>query len=330
MARNKIEKPRREHQWTTEYLEESKKINTKDIFPIVIPSYQRGINSLTINMVKNHPELNVILYIYKDDYENYREVLENYPHITAVLCEGFRGLAPKRVFINNDMLAKGYKRFFVVDDDISTLYYTIHGKTNSGDYKAAKVQLNPTDFFRMWQYIVTEKAKERIAVCGCIAETGAWAQDLRVMDDIIYLAGQCQMVYIDAELCAEHGVNYRKDAGWEDYDFSLRVIYAGLNSCQIRYLTYSTPAMTPGQSVATTGNYGWTLKSMDLYNHWGELQRFKYMKGQLNSKIRWVSIRAMLKRDGKITINKDEQYMKFIRENDAPGILEYVASKVKK
>ena len=88
--------------------------------------------------------------------------------------------------------------------------------------------------------------------------------------------------------------------------------------------------MTPGQSVATTGDYGWTKKSMDLYNHWGELTRFKYMKGQLNSKIRWVSIRAMLKREGKITIRKDEQFMKFIRENDAPGILEYVASKTKK
>ena len=85
--------------------------------------------------------------------------------------------------------------------------------------------------------------------------------------------------------------------------------------------------MTPGQSVATVGQNKWTEKSLDLYRHWGELTRFKYMKGQLNSKIRWVSIRAMLRREGKITIKFKDEYIPFIENNDVQGLLDYVGGK---
>lgn len=318
----------RVNQWTDEYLNEAKEtIKTEDIFPIVVPSYQRGSEALTLKLLKGCSDLKIILYVYADDYENYREVVENNENISAVLCSGFRGLAPKRKFINEDMVAKGYNEYFVLDDDISALFYTRHGQTKAGTYKAEKVLLNPIDFFKMWQYVIKYKAEEEIAVCGIISETGAWCQNLIQMKDVIYVAGQCQILYMNGGLCAKHGVNYREDAGWEDFDFSLRVLNAGLNSCQIRYLTYATPTMCPGQSVATTGANGWVKKSLDLYKHWGRATRFKFMKNQVNSKIRWVSVRNMLKRQGTIDTSYEEEYIPFVENNDAQGLLEYMREK---
>lgn len=320
----------RTNQWTTEYLEEAIKMPSNQILPIVVPSYQRGAKALTLKLLRDCPELKIILYVYEDDYENYKEVVENNSNISAVLCKGFRGLAPKRKFINEDMVRKGYNEFFVLDDDISALFYTRHGQTKAGTYKAEKVQLNPVDFFKMWQYIIKTKAEEEIAVCGIISETGAWAQNLYQMKDIIYVAGQCQILYMNAKLCLDNGVNYREDAGWEDFDFSLRVLRAGLNSCQIRYLTYSTPTMTPGISVATVGQNKWTEKSIDLYRHWGKVTRFKFMKNQVNSKIRWVTIRNMLNRTGKMDTSYEDEYAQFVENNDVQGLLDYMKEKASK
>lgn len=353
MKKIKQAKPRREYQWTDEYYENAQKeIMDEDIYPVVIPSYKRGNNALTIKLLRECPELKVILFVYEDDIQNYQETLDKYKHFSAIKCvvqgkdEVFdddrvgmvkRGLGFKRVAINNKMPAMGYDRYFVLDDDISALYYTRHGKKNNGDYKAAKVELKATEFFKMWQYIITKKAPEPVAACGIISENGSWGQDLNTMDDITYVAGQSQILYIDGKMTQDKGLNYRGPSGWEDYDYSLTLINGGLNSCQIRYLTYSTPTMTPGKSVATTNeyggattikDYGWTKKSMDLYAHWGELTRFKLMKGQLNSKIRWVTVRNMLKKNnGKLNITFDSKLKEYIDNNDPAGLLMYIEEK---
>ncbi len=337
----------RYNQWTEEYYNiAQEQIKDEEIYPIVVPSYKRGDNALTIKLLKDCPELNVILFVYEDDVQNYQKTLDefkNFSVVKCVLCEedkifednrvGLekRGIEYKRAAINNKMVQMGYDRYFVMDDDICALYYTRHGKKNDGNYKAEKVMVNPTQFFKMWQYIINEKATD-VAACGIISENGSWCQDLVTMEDITYIAGQVQIIYINGKIIKDNNINYRGSAGWEDYDFTLELIKNGLNSCQIRYMTYSTPTMTPGKSVATTNEYGvvterdfgWTKRSMNLYKHWGELTRFKLKKEQLNCKIRWVTIRNLIKKTGKIEITYNEEYMKFINNNDPEGLYNYI------
>jgi len=326
MAKKK-EKVERLNQWTTEYYEESKRaLLPSQILPIVVPSYKRGINAPTLQLLKNYPELRVILFIYKDEFELYKPIIDEYPHIHYELCEGFRGIAPKRAYINKRMVELGMPEFFVLDDDATSFSYTIHGcqVKKPTEYKAQKIELNPIDFFRMFQYIIKNKAIEKVDICGIIFDNGVWCQDLRTLPDIIYTAGQAFLIYIDAKACLDRGVNYREGFGWEDYDFTLQAIKAGLNSCQIRYLTAATPTMTPGVSVASTGELIWGKRSMALYKEWGDNVAFESKKGELNAKIRWIPMKNKLAKEGKMIETKNPIYMQFIENNDARGLLAYI------
>ena len=322
------QKMNRQHQWTDEYYEESKNtIANKDILPIVVPSYQRGTKASTLQLLKDYPELKVVVFIYKEEYELYKPLFDEYPHIQYQLCEGFRGIAPKRNYISKRMVELGMPEFFEVDDDATSFSYTRHGHMvkDPTKYKAEKVQINPQDFFRMFQYIIKYKAQEKITLCGIIFDNGAWAQDLRTLPDINYIGGQAFCFYLDAGECLRHNINYYiDDKIWEDFDFSMQVINAGLNSCQIRYLTAATPTMTPGNSVATAGNLPWAYKSVNLYKRWGDLIRFKPMRGELNAKIRWTTIRKQLKDLGQLVINYNQDYMNFINNNDYIGLVHYI------
>ena len=321
-------KQHREEQWTEQYYKESKEtIANKDILPIVVPSYRRGYAASTLQALKDFPELKVVVFIYEEEFDLYRHLFETYPHIQYQLCSGFRGIAPKRKYITERMVQLGMPEFFEIDDDATAFFYTKHGsmKKDPTKYKAEKTQIDIQDFFRMFQYIIKYKALEKIDLCGIIFDNGAWAQDLRTLPDIIYIGGQAFCFYLDAKACLDKGLNYYvEDKIWEDFDFSMQVINAGLNSCQIRYLTASTPTMTPGDSVATAAGSPWAQKSVNLYKRWGDLIRFKPMKGELNAKIRWTTIRNQLKKDGHLTITYNPIYMEFINKNDYDGLTHYI------
>lgn len=327
----KKEKVLRLEDWTINYFEESKNLDSNEIYPICIPTYKRGDKPFSIDLVGQCPELKIFVFGYKDDIEeNYQNVIAKYPNITFVKCEGFRGVIPKRNFINEYMDKIGFDQFFVMDDDITGLFFTKHGTLKDGTgYKADKQQLTGLEFFRMWTWIIQNKAEKNMAICGLINEASSWCQDLRTMPDIINIAGAVQVTYLNGKLLKENGIKYDENSGWEDYDICMQALYHGLLSSQIRYLTYTTPAHNPNaNSVATTGNfYAWTINSMRLYNKWGECMRFKHMKGQLNAKCRWVSIRSMFKKHGKMIITYRPEYMKFINENDYIGLLNYISEK---
>ena len=321
--------PERLKQWTYQYYLESKeKVLNHDILPIVVPSYKRGAKASTLQLLKNYPELKVVLFIYKDEYELYKPLLDEYPHIHYELCEGFRGIAPKRAYINRRMTELGMPEFFVLDDDATSFSFTVHGNQvkKPEDYKAQKIDINIQDFFRLFQYVIKNKSTRKIDLCGIIFDNGVWCQDLRTLEDIIFIAGQAFLIYIDAKVCLDKGINYREGFGWEDYDFTLQAIKAGLNSCQIRWLSAATPTMTPGESVASTGELIWGKRSMALYKEWGDNVAFESKKGELNAKIRWIPLKNTLRKTGKMIETYNPTYMTYIENNDARGLLNYIDS----
>lgn len=322
----KKEKVLRLEDWTTNYFEESKNLDSNEIYPICIPTYKRGDKPFSIDLVGQYPELKIFVFGYKDDIEeNYQNVMAKYPNITFVKCEGFRGVIPKRNFINEYMDKIGFDQFFVMDDDITGLFFTKHGTLKDGTgYKADKQQLTGLEFFKMWTWIIQNKAEKNMAICGLINEASSWCQDLRTMPDIINIAGAVQVTYLNGKLLKEKGIKYDENSGWEDYDICMQALYKGLMSSQVRYLTYTTAPMRVGVSVATVGENKWTVNSMRLYSKWGECIRFKPQQGQLNAKCRWVSIRSMFRRLGKLVISYKPEYMDFINKNDVEGLINYV------
>ena len=83
--------------------------------------------------------------------------------------------------------------------------------------------------------------------------------------------------------------------------------------------------MTPGVSVASQGELIWGKRSMALYKEWGDNVAFESKKGELNAKIRWVSmVNHMNNHDGKMIDTYNPIYMTYIENNDARGLLNYI------
>lgn len=309
--------------WTSDLVNEAN-LKYKDSLPvpIVIISYKRGGNASSIKLLKD-TNLKVFLFVYDDDYENYKEAVESSNNIEVILCPSkeFRGAAKKRDFVQKNMYEKGYEDYFVLDDDIFTLYYTVVGTTKTGKSKAQKVELSPEVFFKTWYYVIHDILKEtqnyEVTLGGIVSESASWSQDLFKLPVSNNTGRICQIVYINAKNFHDYNIKYVETKSWDDFDVMLQVLNLGLNLSQIRWLTYMGDTMTPNNSVASGGDFTWTKKSMRLYQKWGDCVGFKADKGQLNTTISWSKIKKDIEVLGKLNITYKEEWKKYFFDDEA-------------
>ena len=309
--------------WTSDLVNEAN-LKYKDSLPtpIVIISYKRGGNASSIKLLKD-TNLKVFLFVYDDDYENYKEAVESSNNIEVILCPSkeFRGAAKKRDFVQKNMYEKGYEDYFVLDDDIFALYYTVVGTTKTGKSKAQKVELSPEVFFKTWYYVIHDILKEtqnyEVTLGGIVSESASWSQDLYKLPVSNNTGRICQIVYINAKNFHDYNIKYVETKSWDDFDVMLQVLNLGLNLSQIRWLTYMGDTMTPNNSVASGGDFTWTKKSMRLYQKWGDCVGFKADKGQLNTTISWSKIKKDIEVLGKLNITYKEEWKKYFFDDEA-------------
>lgn len=316
--------------WTSDLVNEAN-LKYKDSLPapIVIISYKRGGNASSIKLLKD-TNLKVFLFVYDDDYENYKEAVESSNNIEVILCPSkeFRGAAKKRDFVQKNMYEKGYEDYFVLDDDIFTLYYTVVGTTKTGKSKAQKVELSPEVFFKTWYYVIHDILKEtqnyEVTLGGIVSESASWSQDLFKLPVSNNTGRICQIVYINAKNFHDYNIKYVETKSWDDFDVMLQVLNLGLNLSQIRWLTYMGDTMTPNNSVASGGDFTWTKKSMRLYQKWGDCVGFKADKGQLNTTISWSKIKKDIEVLGKLNVTYREEWKPYFEttmtENNPFGL----------
>jgi hypothetical protein len=296
---------------------------TNELWPIVVPSYKRGSNAKTLQMLKNgyDKRLNLFLFIYPDDADNYRDIIDS-KLFTVVYCEGFRGIVPKRNFINNEMYKRGYENIFVLDDDIPSVHKLEPGvqKKNPSAYRSIKLQTTPYDFFEAFQSII-ENADKHLTQTGCVNEMEAAFNDFRKKPSVIYTRFPIQMVHICTKDVIENNIEYRKDHGWDDFDFSLQILSKGLNTGHIPSLTYISDVMEPDKSVANVGNDKWTEIGIYMYKTWGDSIKFIEKKGQVNAKPQRRIIEKKLEKGIPLTnAYYEDCYKDIIKNHDVAGL----------
>ena len=305
--------------WTAETVDIAiREYAEKPIAPVVIISYKRGGKASSIQLMKN-TNVPTYLFVYDDDYNNYKEEVENSNNIKVILCpsQEFRGAAKKRDFVQANMFKMGFEDYFILDDDITKLYYTKPGLTKSGKYKAEKVEITPEQFFKTWYYIIHNIADYTPALGGVISEASSWCQDLNTLPYYTKSGRVCQIAYINAKLFNQYDIKYKNIEAWDDFDVQLQVYKNGLDTINLGWLTYSGDTMTPKNSIASGGDYTWTKKSMNLYKTWGEYVGFKVDKGQLNSTFKWSKIKKDLaEKHTLVPIYNNEWYNYFFNDTD--------------
>jgi hypothetical protein len=292
----------KEEDWTKKIIDTANHEYTIDkIAPVVIISYKRGGASTTINLLKN-TKVPVYLFVYDDDYDNYKDSIIDASNVTVIQCPSkeFRGAAPKRNFVQQNMHLMGYHDYFILDDDITELFYTEKGLTKTGKYKAQKISISPEEFFTTWYFIIHNLTKERITLGGILSEFASVFVDLNNTPIYNKTGRICQIAYINADDFDKYDIKYREPNAWDDFDVELDVLNKGLHTAIIPWMTYTGDTMNPSKSVASGGTYKWTLKSMRLYQKWGNLVGFKPDKGQINSTFSWGKIKKAIKENENI------------------------------
>lgn len=307
----------RNDNWTEDIINKAKETYKSLPAPVVIISYKRGGNASSIQLLKN-TNIQTYLFVYDDDYINYKEEVENSTNIKVILCPSalFRGAAKKRDYVQTNMLSMGFEDYFILDDDITKLYYTRPGLTKAGKYKAEKVELDPESFFKTWYYVIHNISEYKPALSGIISEASSWCQDLYKLPYYTKTGRICQIAYINSNLFNEYNISYNNIKAWDDFDVQLQVYKNGLNTLNIGWLTYSGDTMTPKKSVASGGDYTWTKKSMNLYKKWGDYVGFKVDKGQLNSTFKWAKIKKDLASSNTLVPSYNPDWMDYFFKDE--------------
>jgi len=296
---------------------------SRKIWPIVVPSYKRGSKAKTLQMLKNgyDSRLTYFLFIYPDDAENYQEIIDS-GLFTVVFCEGFRGIVPKRNFINEEMLKRGYENIFVLDDDIPAVFKLAAGvqKKNPNMYKSIKLDTKVYDFFDAFQSII-ENADQHLTQTGCVNEMEATFNDFRQKPPVIYTRFPIQMVHINTKDMHDYNIKYRKDHGWDDFDLTMQILSKGLQTGHIPSLTYISDVMEPDKSVANTGNDKWTEIGLYMYKTWGDSIKFIEKKGQVNAKPqRRIIVKKLEKGIPLTNAYYEDCYRDLINNHDVAGL----------
>ena len=296
---------------------------SRTIWPIVVPSYKRGSKAKTLQMLKNgyDSRLTYFLFVYPDDAENYKEIIDS-GLFTVVYCEGFRGIVPKRNFINNEMYKRGYENIFVLDDDIPSVHKLEAGtqKKDPTAYRSIKLKTSVYDFFDAFQSII-ENADRHLTQTGCVNEMEAAFNDFRKKPPVKYNRFPIQMVHINTKDVIENGIAYRKDHGWDDFDFTLQILSKGLQTGHIPSLTYISDVMEPEASVANTGTDKWTEIGLYMYKTWGDSIKFIEKKGQVNAKPQRRIVEKKLEKGIPLTnAYYEDCYKDIIKNHDVAGL----------
>ena len=294
-----------------------------EVWPIVVPSYKRGSKAKTLQLLENgyDPRLKYFLFIYPDDKDNYYEIISS-GHFEVVYCEGFRGIVPKRNFINQTMFKKGYDNIFVLDDDISGLYGLIPGvqKKDPTKYKSVKVPTQPYDFFKKFQDIIMN-ADKHITQTGIVSEGYATFNKFEGKNPINYYSIPIQLMHICIKDVIDSDIKFRTGHGWDDFDFSMQILSKGFDIGHVICLTYASDAMKPDSGVANIGADKWTRLSMELYKTWGDSIKLFEKKGQVNGRPQSRIIRKKLEKGIPLTEKYYEDcYREIIKNNDVAGL----------
>ena len=119
----------------------------------------------------------------------------------------------------------------------------------------------------------------------------------------------------------ENNIEYRKDHGWDDFDFSLQILSKGLNTGHIPSLTYISDVMEPDKSVANVGNDKWTEIGIYMYKTWGDSIKFIEKKGQVNAKPQRRIIEKKLEKGIPLTnAYYEDCYRDIINNHDVAGL----------
>ena len=287
------------------------KLTCEDVYPIVCVSYLRGSEASTVKILEQLAELGhrCYLFIYDSDKHNYINTIEN-SKVNVQLCSGFKGIVPKRNYVNYKMKQLGFSRIFVLDDDIKKLYLLKASENSEKLYRLDKVYLEYSSIFKIWQTYM-ELYINKYALCSiCHNSEAVFLHHYNLHEP--YRFGS---VAISIDLDSIDEFKYRSGYGWDDVDFFMQLCLNNKLTYRLPFLAYNSGIMLPNTSVANVGDKKWTKLSMQAYREYGILMNYIHKHEQIKCKPNSIKLQQYINSEIKFEI-KDLNILKIIEKED--------------
>lgn len=261
--------------WTHEFYENAYEIVKDRKWPVCLPCYNRPeLPAAHLLEIGNYTEdLNYDWYIFVR--ETQRKMYEDatkefkYLHIIDFPDDEINNAGAVRRHIQdyvNNVLKKPC--CFEIDDDTQLLTYLYDGFKENGDpkseYRAPRVnnkmgnsmEINTARVFAMWQLAMEEAVERDNVVISCgMPIAFSWKNEYCQQYQSYQLSrgAMTQVVCFNVKKLCEEGIYHKNnaDCGFDDIDFTIRCLDAGLNVCCFPWLVEKCEPLGQG---AITGN----------------------------------------------------------------------------
>lgn len=250
----------KDYEWWTDTLAKHAYDIVKDRkFPVTIPAYNRPSaptlrNLGLINMTEDK-NWEFILITRESQREMYLEATKQYKYVTikSFPDEIINNAGAVRRETMKWLNSEGILGTFQMDDDVSMISYSHAGRKGDGYPKSAYVTgTNICDVLAMWQ-IASEKAfsiDNSLITCGQQVAFSWKVEYCRSNESYCRMCGpMTQVVCFNVKRLNELQLfhNNNADVGFDDIDFTLRVIESGNQTTCFPWLVYGCEALGGGE-----------------------------------------------------------------------------------
>ncbi len=339
---DKKEKILKSGDWTVDFVKEANKnITDENVYPICIPTYKRGVTCNTIQFLKN-TKTKKYLFIYRDDYDIYKEVETNpeYINFEIVFVDiPKKGIQPKREFIRNYMIERNHKQIFMIDDDIEKTVLGITIKNTSPKNKRDKIvqlqEIPLIEGLKTTQYSFERNKDKNIGVMSGGTFFQITFRDFTVENELSFDKLCVNCILLNLELLDKYDIHYTTEKTWEDFDILIKCVLNDINVCTNRFISYKVVPREKQISVifgekSINSNYSENIASytMNLYKIWGDIVEVKNVDGGLNDSGALKKLHNRVKKNEKIEIKFDDTMLDLCNRNDVQGFIKHTTQLV--
>lgn len=248
--------------WTHQFYENAYEIVKDRKFPVTIPGYNRPalptIWSLRVKDFTEEENWPFIVIVRESQYDMYVEATKDFKYVTIKSFPDkiINNAGAVRRTTQKWLNSQGIVGTFQMDDDVNYLGYSYASRKEDGYPKAQYIRTKDMDYttprvLAMWQ-IAMEKAMacdNTLISCGQQIAF-SWKEDYcQRSNSYQFMRGpMTQVVCFNIKGLCEQSIyhNNNVDVGFDDIDFTLRVIESGNKTACFPWIVYGVEALGGG------------------------------------------------------------------------------------
>lgn len=248
--------------WTDEFYDKAYDIVKDRKFPVTIPGYNRPelptLKNLRVLDYTEECNWPFIIIVRDSQREMYEEATKQYKYVTIKSFPDMliNNAGAVRRTTQKWLNSIGVKATFQMDDDVSYLGYSYASRKEDGypksQYRRPKTQpFSSAKVLAMWQVAMEKAMASDNVLISCGQQIAfSWKEDycMRNRSCRLMRGPMTQVVCFNIEsLCKEQIFhNNNANVGFDDIDFTLRVIESGNKTCCFTWLVYGCEALGGG------------------------------------------------------------------------------------